>query len=176
MTIWFTADQHYGHANAIKHCNRPFSDVEAMNEALIANHNALVKPGDSVYMLGDVTFKIGIERAASIISRLNGVKYLIRGNHDWNTVRAHERYGLFSWVEDLHLCSPNGQPIVLCHYAMRVWAGSHRGSWHLYGHSHGKLPGNGMSFDVGVDCNYYKPISFDEVAAIMQQRKREESL
>lgn len=36
--------------------------------------------------------------------------------------------------------SINGQRIVLCHYAMRVWNHSSHGAWHLYGHSHGRLP------------------------------------
>jgi hypothetical protein len=59
------------------------------------------------------------------------------------------------------------QVIVLCHYAMRVWDRSAHGSWHLYGHSHGTLPGRGFSFDVGVDCTAFRPLSLEEVARRM---------
>jgi calcineurin-like phosphoesterase family protein len=39
MTIWFTADTHFGHANIIQNCKRPFSSVMKMNEKLIENWN-----------------------------------------------------------------------------------------------------------------------------------------
>ena len=53
----------------------------------------------------------------------------------------------------------NAQVIVICHYSMQVWDRSNQRSWHLFGHSHGKLKGIGLSFDVGVDCTEFKPIS-----------------
>ncbi len=62
---------------------------------------------------------------------------------------------------------------MLFHYAMRVWNASHHGSWHLYGHSHGTLPDDitSLSFDIGVDSQHYKPLSYDEVKAIMSQKE-----
>ena len=62
-----------------------------------------------------------------------------------------------------------GQPqvIVLCHYSMQIWDRSNHGSWHLFGHTHGKLKGIGMSFDVGVDCTDFVPLSLDKVAEKM---------
>lgn len=59
------------------------------------------------------------------------------------------------------------QVIVLCHYALRVWDQSHYGAWHLYGHSHGNLPSQGLSFDVGIDCHGFVPLRLEEVAARM---------
>jgi calcineurin-like phosphoesterase family protein len=55
---------------------------------------------------------------------------------------------------------------------MRVWNKSHHGAWHLYGHSHGTLPDdpNALSFDCGVDCHNYTPISFEQVEAIMAKK------
>ena len=51
----------------------------------------------------------------------------------------------------------------MSHYSHRVWSYSHHGSIHLYGHSHGNLPGFGRSFDIGVDTNDMKPYSIDEI-------------
>ena len=55
--IYFTADHHFGHANIIRHCNRPFQNVEEMDMALLSNWNASVKPQDTVYILGDLFFR-----------------------------------------------------------------------------------------------------------------------
>jgi len=57
---------------------------------------------------------------------------------------------------------------------MRVWNGSHRGSYHLFGHSHGGLPSHGLSFDVGVDCHNYSPISYDDVDKKMKKLKEDQ--
>lgn len=60
--------------------------------------------------------------------------------------------------------------IVMCHYAMRVWDRSHYGAWHLYGHSHGRLPpSEELSMDVGVDTHDFRPYSLDEVYAHMRR-------
>ena len=62
------------------------------------------------------------------------------------------------------------QAIVLCHYCMRVWPKSHYGSWQLFGHSHGGLPGVGKQMDVGVDTNSYYPYSLGEIKEIMKDK------
>ena len=53
---------------------------------------------------------------------------------------------------------------------MRVWPHSGRGTWQLYGHSHGNLPDDplSLSMDVGVDSHGFSPCHFDEVQAIMK--------
>ena len=61
MTVYFTADSHFGHANVIKHCNRPFTTLEEMNEALIANWNARVHKNDHVYIAGDLAWRGGYD-------------------------------------------------------------------------------------------------------------------
>jgi calcineurin-like phosphoesterase family protein len=84
---------------------------------------------------------------------------------------------LYIWyrsLEEINLGQPyfdgdKKQLIALCHYAMRVWKNSFHGSWHLYGHSHGMLPEipESLSFDVGVDCWDFYPVSIEEIKAKM---------
>jgi calcineurin-like phosphoesterase family protein len=153
MTVWFTSDTHFGHANIVKYSNRPFASVLEMDEALIANWNARVRPNDEVWHLGDFTFKAEAE-ATLYLNRLNGLKHLIWGNHDSERVRS---LALWASSQPYAELSMNGKRIVLLHYGLRVWNRSHHGALHFYGHSHGSLPGDRQSCDVGVDnpvCRY----------------------
>ena len=194
-TIFFTADLHLGHRRIIcpDHHNRPFKSVEDMNEALITNWNQRVKAGDIVYHLGDFSFS----RKADIVNqleRLNGRKFFVRGNHDKEFAKAlksiagtSQARGIdgFEWYHELKI---NKQRIVLFHFPILAWHKAYGRSWHLHGHSHGKLPVNphALRMDVGVDAvaslfsnngtaprpfTYnFKPISLDEVAQVMASR------
>jgi calcineurin-like phosphoesterase family protein len=158
--IWFTADTHFNHTNIIKYCNRPFKNVNEMNNSIIDNWNSLVLPTDLVYILGD----FGMGNCQYMFDNLYGMKTLIIGSHD--------KYSLgLNWVKKTHTLQIRGKhpDIHLSHYAHRTWPKSFHGSWHLYGHSHGKLPPYGYSFDVGVDCWGFKPISIDQVIEEMAQ-------
>jgi calcineurin-like phosphoesterase family protein len=157
---FFTADTHFLHKNVIRYCERPFSSVEEMDETLISNWNAKVKPGDSVYHVGD----FGFGNCNSISERLNGKIYLVPGGHD----KGH--YKNITYVEPLKTIKIDNQIVVLCHYCLRTWDRSHYNSWALFGHSHGKLPPIGKSWDVGVDGNDYSPLSWDEIVEIMKTR------
>jgi len=175
--VYFTADQHFGHANIVRLAKRPFESVEDMDEAMIAAWNGVVAPGDYVYQLGDFTLG-GPDQAQSMFARLNGVIRVVPGGHDARWTRQARRDALVSALGDpvsileplvsLNTTPPDRlggrQVVVLCHYAMRVWDRSHYGAWHLYGHSHGSLPGLGRSMDVGVDAVGFAPISLAEVA------------
>ncbi len=55
--IYFTADPHFGHANIVKMCGRPFEDIKEMNEALIAAWNDRVSGNDTVYIVGGILFR-----------------------------------------------------------------------------------------------------------------------
>lgn len=174
----FTSDQHFGHSNIIKFCNRPFKDTDEMRETLIANHNKVVKVQDTVYHLGDLFWRtLTVEQAVYIRSRLNGNHYFIYGNHDELMERNYQLKSLFGWCKDMHNLKVPGYPnIVLNHYAMRVWNGSHKGSYHLFGHSHGKLgPTTNkdeslLSMDVGVDANNFYPVSLEEIHQHMKEK------
>lgn len=172
MTIYFTSDHHFGHANIIKFCNRPFDSVEEMDNDLIEKWNLVVRSGDVVYHLGDFTLK-GIKEFKYYCSQLNGYLRIIPGGHDHRWLRkftpTSTKTAYCTVFPPLHTLKLN-PPIVLCHYAMRVWDRFHYGSWHLYGHSHGNLPPHGLSLDVGVDNNRYIPLSWEHVLIYMNKR------
>lgn len=154
---FFTADQHYGHANIIRFCNRPFATVEEMDRELIRRHNEVVGPDDVVVHAGDFAYR-SARAPQSYLEELNGRHILVRGSHDrWLDDTARE-------ILELQI---EGQLVVVCHYALRTWPRSHYNSWQLYGHSHGQLEPLGKQWDVGVDNNDYYPVSFARVQEIM---------
>jgi len=160
---WFTADTHFGHRRIIEYCNRPFTNVPEMDTALINNINELAKPDDRLFHLGDVVFKGG--NLAAYRSRIVCENvFVVPGNHD----KEKELVRYFQVLPQCYMYhdpKDHGYRIVLCHYALRVWQGSHHGAGHLYGHSHGGLPPvpGAPAFDVGVDCWNYRPLSLTEV-------------
>ena len=79
--IFFTADTHWGHRNIIRYCQRPFADVDEMNEALITNWNSTIGKDDIVFHLGDFAMG-GSAEWCRLLERLNGRIYLILGNHE----------------------------------------------------------------------------------------------
>lgn len=174
LTDFVTSDTHFGHANIIKYSNRPFKDVYEMDEELIRRWNAKVPPGAVVYHLGDFAFATA-KRIKEIIRRLNGRIRMFPGNHDKTLLRDREIQSMFEWFRPFSWYEGNseGRLIVMGHYAFDVWNKSHRGAWHLHGHSHGSLPpGNRVRMDVGVDCHPgYEPFSYEEVARVLRTRK-----
>lgn len=178
--IFFTSDTHLRHRNILRYCNRPFETIEEHDETLITNWNSVVSAEDKVYHLGDFSF-CHPRTADWLLSRLNGDKYILHGNHDKkrNFPRNTE---LFTDLGHYHELTIQDRElkygkilIVLCHYAFEVWNKSHHGSIHLFGHSHGKLPSrdNQLRLDVGVDVHNYTPISYEQVKAIMVKRRPE---
>lgn len=152
--------------------------VSTMREAMIINWNAKVKPGDTVYIIGDFAFS-NEAMIASILDRLNGQKFLIYGNHD-KSIKGSQvlRSKFVKCCDYLELTiqdatAPRGQQkIVMSHYAMIVWNASHHSSWMLHGHSHGSLkyPFEAKILDVGMDAHNFAPISYDEVKVILDKR------
>jgi len=164
---WFTADFHLSHKNIIKYCNRPFKDIEQMDTTILTNLETSVESGDILYYLGDLTFKEAV--AKEFFERFNDLEiYYITGNHDNEKVlKIAKKYS--KSISNLMDIKVEGVSITLCHYAMRVWNESHFNAWQLYGHSHGTLASLGKQYDVGVDNNSFKPISFECLKIIMAE-------
>ena len=166
---WFTADFHLGHANIIRFCSRPFTTVGEMDQAILERLNASVKANDILYLLGDFCMG-GHARVVAYRRRIRCQKiFAVPGNHDKQARKLKED---LLWLDNLAEVSIHGQRIVLCHYALHVWNRSNHGSWHLYGHSHGRLleTPNSLSMDVGVDTHDFRPWHYDEIADIMRKK------
>lgn len=170
--IWFTSDTHFFHKN-ILHIGkgRPFGSMDEMVNTFIKKWNAKVQPNDTVWVLGDFAWGLDVKRTRELMSKLNGIKSLVLGNHD----RLKVQFDSNVWAEivpykDLQI---DNDFIVLSHYPIAEWNGYYRDTYHLYGHCHGtfnlaeetmkrKRP-NGNCWDVGVDNNNYEPISLEEI-------------
>lgn len=179
---FFTSDTHFGHANIIRFCNRPFKNVEEMDEVLIENWNQVVSDDDTVFHLGDFAFG-GSNVWKSIIPRLNGHINLIIGNHDRKNLRQGYMSSFGMVVPQLQI-EIEGNPIYLNHYPFLCYGGSYRGVWQLFGHVHSGPNAEGLDisrlntllptqYDVGVDNNDYAPISYKEVKAKIEYQKAE---
>ena len=85
-SVFLVSDTHFGHAGVCRFTRndgvtklRPWTNPDEMDEAMVKAWNDRVRPTDKVYHLGDVVMN---RKSLSIMSRLNGDKVLIRGNHD----------------------------------------------------------------------------------------------
>jgi calcineurin-like phosphoesterase family protein len=156
MKYWFISDEHYGHENIIKYCDRPFKDVQEMDNEIIKRCNSLVKSGDFLVHGGDFTLK---KDAEQYIRRLNGQHIFLRGSHDyWMDGAYGDDYFDQIWEKKI-----DSIYVVVCHYNMRTWPRSFHGSIQLFGHSHGKLTPRENQFDISVEANNYYPVCMDDI-------------
>lgn len=176
MRTFFTSDTHFFHENVIKFCDRPYGSVEHMNEELINNWNGSVTYEDHVWFLGDFSFGT-IRQTEEILSRLNGIKHLITGNHDRKgRCQKLDWSKFFVDQHDYYRLKVDGHKFVLCHFPMSSWE---RGYYNLHGHLH-STPNNyhskWMQHDVGVDMNNYTPLLLEDAVARCISNKEKQQL
>ena len=141
---YYIADWHYGHRNCLSFDNRPFTNIEAMNTALVERWNGVVKAGDTVYVLGDM-FWCKPNRAVPVLNALNGTKILVKGNHDHvNSDTFREQFADISGYMEI---DDGGRKIVLCHYPIPCFRNHFYGWYHLYGHVHNSFEYQMMEHD-----------------------------
>jgi calcineurin-like phosphoesterase family protein len=188
--IFFTSDEHYGHHNILKYCNRPFANTNEMREAFIERHNAVVKPEDEVWHLGDFSFKADSAQdgVSNVVKRLNGTHRLIAGNHD-GCFQKHKgsdnevfnyMYAFREVNQVRRLTLPGLGEVLLCHlpvqgndYDNRYQdSAPHAGiyedfgvKWLIHGHVHGAWRTRDRMINVGVDVWNYTPVSLEELVA-----------
>ena len=187
---YFTSDLHLGHANIIALCHRPFSTVEEMDAALIANWNRRVTDRDTVYILGDLCFRA--TDPVRYLTQLKGKKHLILGNHDHNWLRlipdpsrffvnctpcggcAQQGDGTpcltcakkprLPWMDVV--CTSRGK-VTLSHFPLM----EHVGKYLIHGHVHNRtddpyfplLSGMETALNAGVDVNGFLPVTLQEL-------------
>ena len=137
-----------------------------MNREMIRMWNETVKPGDLVYILGDLAFMSAGE-AVSILDQLNGDKILIEGNHDKKLLRDAKFRSCFKEVHAYYEMTYNKTFVVMGHYPFLEWNRMHHGSVNLYGHVHGATTGmeKYRSRDVGMDATGKVVSLLDDVIA-----------
>ena len=154
MTVFFTADTHFGDHRTINIQRRPFASTVDMDEAIVARWNAVVGRDDTVWHLGDVARRSG--DVPALLARLNGTKHLLRGNNDPEATLTAPGWASVGDYAELEV---DGRRLVLCHYPFRSWNGQHKGAINLHGHSHGRLKSMPRQFDVGVDLRGFAPVT-----------------
>jgi calcineurin-like phosphoesterase family protein len=151
--------------------------IQLMDDELLRQINAIVGENDTLYHLGDFAmpgkgdYYRKCRNYRDRITCRNIV--LLWGNHDDRCIKD-----LFSYTYDLKMFTTPNIPVkvIMTHYAMAVWDGSHRGNIQLYGHSHSEaepwlertMVGR-RSMDVGVDnaaklLGAYRPFTEDEIS------------
>lgn len=198
MTCWFTSDLHLGHARVrdlVPLRGESFSDLDHMNTELVRRWNERVLPDDVVYCLGDMVMGQR-EKTLPMLSRLNGRKLLVMGNHDycwphlWKTSQAEKAQrwkdaywpyfkGLFT---EISMPLSDGTHVHMHHFpylgdshAEDRYA-DHRpkdlGVPLLHGHVHdawrtATTPAGTPMVNVGVDVNGFAPVSEQEILSLL---------
>lgn len=191
------SDLHLGHANIIRYCNRPFSNVEEMDAALIRNWNSMVSKGDTVYYLGDLSFGRGSKHYAEEYNEiLNGDIVLIKGNH-YDPKEARPGPITIEYCRRREGTGDGGELLkkfILCHdpgkVAVESRVGAANGSaevssswdnerlWLIHGHHHNHYPdvfpfinGERKTANVSVELIGFRPLDLEYLCELIFDRK-----
>ena len=190
QNIFFTSDTHYGHGNICSATTkweegsirtRQFDSLDAMNDTIVNNINAVVGEDDILIHLGDWSFG-GFDNITKFRNRIVcKTIHLVLGNHDHHIENNKESVqDLFASVQHymkLTILRPLTKSVlqkfsfVCMHYPIASWHDMNQGVMHLHGHVH--LPpelriAEGKAMDVGVDGNHLQPMSLDGIRTCLQ--------
>lgn len=158
MSTYFIADIHFGEDNIRRYEKRPFGSVSEMDETIIGNWNRVVNEDDEVYILGDFGAD-GSEQ--DILGKLNGTKYLIKGNHDTKSNGYYRTVG-FKEVYDMPVLFKGFW--ILSHEP--VYVNSNMPYANLFGHVHNSpiiKDYSSQHFCVSAERTDYTPILFEDI-------------
>ena len=143
--VFFVSDTHFGHANIIKYCNRPWNsgkdeagnifvsndDVERMDNELVKRWNSVVGKNSIVWHLGDFSFG-GKSTAERIFPQLNGKINLVMGNHDHYKISWYYELG-FHRVYDKTVIIND---FVILSHAPLMFLNDNTPFFNVFGHIH----------------------------------------
>ena len=165
--IWVISDTHFNHENIIQYCGRPFANADLMNECLVDNWNEVVKPQDKVYHLGDVYMGSSPEHPFSILSKLNGKKRLILGNHDsgrdQNLLKAFQKIDVWRMFPEFGLLLTH---VPVHESTLQKGRFRERGLLNVHGHIHTNPSPEGPYRCVCVEHIDYRPINIEELRVV----------
>lgn len=186
--VFFISDTHFGHDWIINFNQRPYANSMLMDTIMIQNWNDVVPQDGLVFVLGDIG-STDQERIIEIFNQLHGEKILVKGNHE-DIYHDETLKSIFSEIYDLLYIrlyddvDNKNQDLVLCHYPMFDWDNYFQGSWQLFGHIHTRNLSEFITlksklfaeqYDVGVDNNDYRPVSYYQVKEIINKQKQDKS-
>lgn len=178
--LFFTSDTHFSHFNICRYCHRPFASRSEMDHTLIENWNSVVPEDGIVVHCGDFMLNHKVDTAPYLkyMSKLNGKILLLRGNHDYIQLCTEPQGNLIA-VVDKAFINVDGVKIYAEHYPCVAF----NGDYQVFGHIHtindgtcygidGDVPSRlrKNQYDVGVDQNNYRPISYWELCDIFRNR------
>lgn len=183
--IWITSDWHFNHGREFIWGARGFQSVEEMNAAIIERHNAVVEPGDEVYVLGDLCLGGGdseiMKKNMKLIESMNGNLHIILGNHD--TPARIEMYRFCKNVVEVVYATMihyNGYHFFLSHYPCMTGnlekETLKQCTINLYGHTHQKnnfFEDRPYMYHVGTDSHNCFPVLLDYAIEDMKNKVKE---
>jgi calcineurin-like phosphoesterase family protein len=165
--IFVISDTHFSHSNILKFTDkvgkpiRPFQSVQEMDQTMVDNWNATIKPGDKVYHLGDVFFGSPVHFKA-LWPRLNGRKRLIVGNHDdvkfLSSGSFFEKVMMWRKFENILLTHVPVHTSVLKEHRF-----TGKQMINVHGHIHQNPSPDGPYKCVCVEQTFYKPVHIEEL-------------
>jgi calcineurin-like phosphoesterase family protein len=191
MTIWFSSDFHFSHYNLVRvftledgsparvHPVRGdrFVSIEEHDEYIIERHNALVRPSDHFYHLGDVAMdRRAVDR---LMPRLNGHRRLVRGNHDIFKTALYAKH-----FEEIY-STRQLDGLLFSHIPIAPWSFNRAVKANCHGHAHANTPliyrwlGVGeqstkepQQFDrvymnISLENTRYEPMSLEQLKAVL---------
>lgn len=184
--IWLISDWHFNHDREFVWGARGFHTVQEMNEAIVARHNSKVRPGDTVYVLGDCALGGGDQQILAenkkLIESLNGNIHIIQGNHDTDRrVTMYEScknvVGPILYADMLHY---KGYHFYLSHFPTLTGnlekESLKQCTCNLFGHTHQTtnfymdMP---FLYHVGCDSQNCCPVLLDDIIEEMKEKVKE---
>lgn len=169
--IYLLSDLHLGHSDIIWGGSRPYplGDSKKMDKVLIRNWNNTIKPSDTVYYLGDLTYNLDRDTCEGYLSELNGKIEFVKGNHDHCMKDSPEQIIInYSGREFLLVHDPKCRP-------------DEYSGWTIHGHVHNSRIADYPFIDfanktVNVCCELtgYHPVNLGEIRDLLDLHEKRE--